>query len=106
MYSVRGRCTQQVSSLATLRVSAIWTRRYCTSNEFAEGLDRRSEKYELLKVYANIHTLPSASVKHPKAAHPIKPFSAKHTPETDPWLFLLGVFPKSVHDLKKEQVSC
>jgi hypothetical protein len=69
-----------------------------------EGQVKLSDKKRMLRIYDDA-ALPHAKVKHPKIAVPIRPHQAKHTPETDPWLFLLGVFPKTVHEFNKEQVS-
>jgi hypothetical protein len=78
-----------------------WTRSYASENENDEFITRPSEKYNLLKAY---NQKSNTFVKHPKIPIPIKPFSAKHTPETEPWLFMLGVFPKSVQELNQEAV--
>ena len=99
MHSVRTRCPRLVAH--TTR-SVVWKRSYSTEAENDEFITRPSDKYELLKVYNPVG--PSPNVKHPKVPVPIKPFSAKHTPETEPWLFLLGVFPKTVQELEKEAV--
>lgn len=105
MYSLRRSCTTHLARPSP-GVGA-WTRRYCS--EWLEGQVRTSEKKKLLKVYEDAAEsgLPNAAIKlrHPKIAVPIRPQSNKHDPQTDPWLFLMGVFPKSVHDYNKEQVS-
>lgn len=106
MHSVRTRCPRLVVG-QTIR-SGIWRRSYSTSDTAAQeqqtewdGLYRPSEKFNILKSF---NQLPPEHVKHPKIPTPIKPFSAKHTPETDPWLFMMGAFPKSVQELNKEAV--
>eukprot|EP00026_Physarum_polycephalum_P002164 Phypoly_transcript_02169.p1 GENE.Phypoly_transcript_02169~~Phypoly_transcript_02169.p1 ORF type:complete len:926 (+),score=218.46 Phypoly_transcript_02169:32-2809(+) len=96
MHSVRARYTRLVAH--TTR-GVVWKRSYASETENDEFITRPSEKYNLLKIY---NQTPQEHVKHPKIPVPIKPFSAKHTPETDPWLFMLGVFPKSVQELTKE----
>lgn len=65
---------------------------------------RGTEKKKLLYQIYDDPKLPPDGFKHPKIAVPIKPFQPKKTPETDPWLFLIGVFPKSVQEYEKEAV--
>jgi hypothetical protein len=98
MHSVRARCPRLV--VHTTR-GVVWKRTYASDAENDEFITRPSERLNLLKIY---NQAAPEHVKHPKIPVPIKPFSAKHTAETDPWLFMLGVFPKSVHDMNKEAV--
>lgn len=97
MYSLHRSCTTPLSHPA--RVSAFV--RNCS--EYLEGHVKIPEKKKLLRIY-EAKELPNIFSKEPKLKVPIRPMSHKHTEETDPWLFITGVFPKSVHDFTKEQV--
>lgn len=91
--------------------TSTWVRCVGEQEGFLEGHDKVGAKHEIMHAYGwdvNKKIMTNdrlqAKAKHLKLRVPIKPFSAKHTKETDPWLFLQGVFPKSVHEINQELV--